>query len=319
MTIDPRIARMNETFSKRVPHNKWLGMEAIALDSGRVEFRIPFRPRLVGNPQTGALHGGVITAAMDASAGAAVFTALRTPRRIATLDLRLDYLRASESERDVITETSCYRVTQQVAFTRGIAHHGDASDPIASCVGTFMIFGDVPSKIMADEPDLRVVSEPPPGDPGRVMSESPKSDERFVERVSEARSSGELQQVVESVPYMAAMGMDMRVEGGDTIGVMRFSEPLIGNFSVRALHGGTLGALLESTAAFKLIWEREAESIPRIVNITVSYLRGAKDQDTYARASITKLGRRVAAVQAYAWQTDPNEPVASALTHFLLE
>lgn len=316
MTVDPRIARMNETFSKRVPHNKWLGMEAVSLDAGRVEFRVPYRPRLVGNPQTGVLHGGVITAAMDASAGAAVFTALQIPRRIATLDLRIDYLRASQSERDVLTETSCYRVTKQVAFTRGIAHHGDAADPIASCVGTFMIFGDVPSKIMA--------SESPPGDPGtRIPSEPPPgvapSDEGFVERVSEARSSGELEQVVASVPYMAAMGMDMRIEGGDTIGVMRFSEPLIGNFSVRALHGGTVGALLESTAAFKLIWEREAKSIPRIVNITVSYLRGAKDRDTYARASITKLGRRVAAVQAYAWQSDPNEPVASALTHFLLE
>ena len=55
------------------------------------------------------------------------------------------------------------------------------------------------------------------------------------------------------------------------------------------------------------------------MNITVSYLRGAKDRDTYARASITKLGRRVAALQVHAWQTDPSEPVAAAITHFLLD
>ena len=312
-----RIARMNETFARRVPYNKWLGMTAIGLDEGRVVFRVPYRPRLVGNPQTGVLHGGVITAAMDASAGASVFAALRTPRRIATLDLRIDYLRASDPERDVITEATCYRVTKQVAFTRGIAHHGDPDDPIASCTGTFMIFGEVPAKIV-------MASEAPPGDPGTSMPSEPPpgvptSDDGFVERVSEARGSEELQDAVASVPYMSAMGMDMKIENGDTLGVMRFSEPLIGNYTVRALHGGTVGALLESTAAFKLIWERQAKSIPRIVNITVSYLRGAKDRDTYARASITKLGRRVAAVQAHAWQTDPNEPVASAVTHFLLE
>lgn len=312
---DERIARMNETFSSRVPHNKWLGMTALNIEDGKVSFRVPYRPRLVGNPQTGALHGGVVTAIMDASAGASVFTALRVPRRIATLDLRIDYLRASQPEKDVFSEATCYRVTKQVAFTRGIAHHGDPSEPIASCAGTFMIFGEVPSTIMQ--------ADPPPGDPGtRIPSEPPRAipptDDSFVERVSGARSSEELAKAVKSVPYMAAMGMDMRYERGDTLGVMAFGEQLIGNFTVRALHGGTVGALLESTAAFKLVSEREADSIPRIVNITVSYLRGAKDRETYARASITKLGRRVAAVQSRAWQTDPSEPVASALTHFLL-
>jgi len=139
-----RLARMQAGFAEAVPYNRALGVEIVdfeaELGDATVEMRLPYDPRFVGNPDTGVLHGGVITAAMDAACGASVFLALKEPRRIATLDLRIDYLGPATPERDVICACRCFRVTRQIAFTRGLAHHGDESSPIATATGTFVIF-----------------------------------------------------------------------------------------------------------------------------------------------------------------------------------
>ena len=140
----------------------------------------------------------------------------------------------------------------------------------------------------------------------------------LVEAIAEARRSGDLGPVVERIPYMQWMGIAMSVEEGQVRGMMRQSDHLIGNYVHRALHGGTLGALLESTAVFELLFNAEGESLPRIVNITVEYLRSAKERDTYARAHLEKVGRNVAYVRALAWQDDPAKPVAAAHCHFLV-
>ncbi len=140
----------------------------------------------------------------------------------------------------------------------------------------------------------------------------------LVEAIAEARRTAELGPVVKRIPYMEWMGIEMRVEGGSVRGLMKQSDMLIGNYVHRALHGGTLGALLESTAVFELLYTAEAESLPRIVNITIEYLRSGKDQDTHARAFVEKLGRNVANVRAIAWQGDESKPVAAAHCHFLV-
>lgn len=140
----------------------------------------------------------------------------------------------------------------------------------------------------------------------------------FFSLLAEARERRDLSAVVAAVPYMAAMGMECHVDHEGVLGVMRFSEPLVGNFSIRALHGGTLGALLESTAALALLWREDVSVVPRIVNLTIEYLRNTGPVDTFARAEITTAGRRVARVRAVAWQDDPSRPVAAAQTCFLL-
>ncbi len=140
----------------------------------------------------------------------------------------------------------------------------------------------------------------------------------LVESIAEARRTAELGPVVQRIPYMAWMGIEMRVEDGAVRGLMKRSDMLIGNYVHRALHGGTLGALLESTAVFQLLYSAESENLPRIVNITIEYLRSGKDTDTHARAIIEKLGRNVANVRAVAWQADEEKPVAAAYCHFLV-
>jgi acyl-coenzyme A thioesterase PaaI-like protein len=102
------------------------------------------------------------------------------------------------------------------------------------------------------------------------------------------------------------------------LATMRFSERIIGNPAIPALHGGTLGALLESTAIFELLWQSATVVLPKTINVTVEYLRSAAPVDTFCRALVTRHGRRVANVRAEAWQEDRNRPVATASAHFLV-
>ncbi len=99
---------------------------------------------------------------------------------------------------------------------------------------------------------------------------------------------------------------------------MRFHEELIGNPLLPALHGGAIGAFLELTALLQLIAEIEDSSLPKPINISIDFLRSGKPVDTFGRAVITKRGRRVANVQAEAWQEERSNPIASAHGHFLI-
>jgi uncharacterized protein (TIGR00369 family) len=128
-----------QRFFDVVPHNKALGIDVVELARDHVVFRLPYADKLVGNPDTGVLHGGAITALLDACSGGSVFAALPALTPIATLDLRIDYLRPAEAGRDVFARATCYKLTKNVAFTRAVAYHDREDDPIASSVGTFML------------------------------------------------------------------------------------------------------------------------------------------------------------------------------------
>ncbi len=133
------LRRLNRRFMEYVPHNRALGIELVGLEHAEATMRLPYDNKLVGNPETGVLHGGAISSLMDACCGAAVFMALREPTPIATLDLRIDYLKPATPPEHVISRASCYKVTRNVAFVRCIAFHDDDTDPIASGAGTFML------------------------------------------------------------------------------------------------------------------------------------------------------------------------------------
>ena len=126
-------------FTDAVPHNKALGIEAVEVARATALLKLPYDGKLVGNPDTGVLHGGAITALLDAASGVSVFAALTDWVPIATLDLRIDYLRAADAGRDVYARALCYRLARHVAFTRAVAYIDDERDPIASAVGTFML------------------------------------------------------------------------------------------------------------------------------------------------------------------------------------
>jgi uncharacterized protein (TIGR00369 family) len=134
-----RIAFFQQWFSNTIPHSKALGLKIIAVRRGFGSMQLDWREELVGNPETGVLAGGPLTALMDSCCGMSVATMLKEPAPFATLDLRIDYVRPATPGQAVIAEAECYRITRSVAFTRAFAHHGDAKDPIAAAAGTFML------------------------------------------------------------------------------------------------------------------------------------------------------------------------------------
>ncbi len=138
------------------------------------------------------------------------------------------------------------------------------------------------------------------------------------DRIREQRERRDTTGMTDAIPYARFMGISVESADGGIIGKLRYSDHLIGNPALPALHGGTLGALLESTAIFHLMWEAETVVLPKTINITVDYLRSGRPVDTYARGIITKHGRRVVNVRAEAWQEDPSRPIAIAHAHFLV-
>jgi uncharacterized protein (TIGR00369 family) len=141
---------------------------------------------------------------------------------------------------------------------------------------------------------------------------------RLREAVAAVRETGDFTAIQEMIPYARFMGITAELVDGDVVGRMRYSDHLVGNPRVPALHGGTLGALMESTAIFKLLWHGETTAVPKTINITVEYLRSARPEDVFARAEFTRHGRRVANVRVFAYQDDPERPAAVATAHFLL-
>ncbi len=151
MAGDDKPLQVSRGFVEGIPHNHALGMKVREFGRGEVIFELPYDAKLVGNPDTGVLHGGAITALIDACSGASVFAALTEWKPIATLDLRIDYQRAGDAGRAILCRASCYKLTRNVAFTRAIAYHDDEADPIASSMGTFMI-GTKPGGPKKDAP-----------------------------------------------------------------------------------------------------------------------------------------------------------------------
>lgn len=138
-SADERVAFFQKLFSDAIPHNKALGLKVVAVTRGLASMQLDWRRELVGNPETGVLAGGPITAMLDSCCGMAVATLLKEPKPFATLDLRIDYAKPATAGQPVIAEAECYRITRSVAFTRAIAHQGDPKDPIAAAAGTFML------------------------------------------------------------------------------------------------------------------------------------------------------------------------------------
>ena len=139
MADELKLSVFQEWFSDTIPQNKALGLRVIGVRRGVATMRLEWQPYLVGNPETGVLFGGALTTMIDGCSGMAVATMLTEPSPFATLDLRIDYIKPAAPGQAVIAEAQCYKLTNNVAFTRAVAHHGDPADPIASSAGTFMM------------------------------------------------------------------------------------------------------------------------------------------------------------------------------------
>lgn len=130
-------ARISEWFAN-IPHSHTIGVQIVHGERGRATMMLPYKESLVGNRKTGVLHGGVITSLIDSTSGLSIYSLLESPEAVATLDLRIDYLRPATPGLPVYCMAECYRLGRQIAFTRATAYQDDNEQPVAYSVGTFM-------------------------------------------------------------------------------------------------------------------------------------------------------------------------------------
>ena len=138
---DSTLMAMAERFLSALKHCQLLQMRVAHADADGMTLILPWSAAIVGNPQTGAVHGGALTTLMDTTCGMATLCALPQFEVCPTLDLRIDYMHPAEPGKDVFGFAECYRVTPNVIFTRGYAYQDDPEQPIAHVVGAFMRMG----------------------------------------------------------------------------------------------------------------------------------------------------------------------------------
>lgn len=127
-----------------------------------------------------------------------------------------------------------------------------------------------------------------------------------------------LADAIARIPYATFLGVRAELKGDELTVVLPYGEHLVGNPLLPALHGGVVGALMELTAITQLAIASKSTTFPKTIDIGVDFLRSGKPTDTYARAKVIKIGRRVANVQVEAWQNERSQPIAAMHGHFLV-
>jgi uncharacterized protein (TIGR00369 family) len=126
-------------FISALPHSKALGMALTEVGDGYAEIMMPYDAKLVGDPETGVIHGGAVSALMDTCCGAAVMSHPKFGSTTATLDLRIDYMRAATPGQSITSRAEVYHITRSVAFVRATATDDDKQNPVATVTGAFTV------------------------------------------------------------------------------------------------------------------------------------------------------------------------------------
>lgn len=138
MTQTNLLEALRQNFAEAVPHVKQLGISVTDFGVDGVTMSLPYRDEWLGDTERGVIHTGVITTLIDSCCGLALLAHLQTLEPIATLDLRMDYLRPALRDKPVHCRAWCYRLTPHIAFLRAEAWQDNAQEPVAASNGAFM-------------------------------------------------------------------------------------------------------------------------------------------------------------------------------------
>lgn len=134
-----RKTQIAKDFIRVLPHSVALGMDLTEIGDGVAEILMPYNKRLVGDPETGVIHGGAVSALMDTCGGAAVMSHPTGPAGTATIDMRIDYMRPATPGQTIVARAECYHITRTVAFVRATAVDDDTDRPVATATSAFTV------------------------------------------------------------------------------------------------------------------------------------------------------------------------------------
>jgi uncharacterized protein (TIGR00369 family) len=132
-------ARIARQFIEAIPFSRALGMRLEEIGGGIAVISMPWNPDLIGDPERGVIHGGAVSALMDTCGGAAVMSHPAAPAGTATIDLRIDYMRAATPGAPLVARAECHHITRNVAFMRAVASNPGEDAPVAMATGTFTV------------------------------------------------------------------------------------------------------------------------------------------------------------------------------------
>ena len=132
-------AKLSQQFIEVIPHAKALGMRLTEIGDGMAVIKLPYDTRLIGDPKSRVIHGGAVSAVIDTCCGAAVMSHQSAPGGTATIDLRIDYMRAATPGQTITTTATCYHITRNVAFVRATAVDENTDIPVATASGSFTV------------------------------------------------------------------------------------------------------------------------------------------------------------------------------------
>ena len=278
---DRDILTIARQFIAALPHSRALGMRLEEMGEGWALLAMAHDPKLVGDPQTGVIHGGAVSALMDTALGAAVLCHPQAGFSTATLDLRIDYMRPATPGQTIRARAECHHVTRSVAFVRAEVWQTDRSQPIATAQATFML--STPAGTPRPRPGAADAAAPPPA-PAPASAASawqPPSDSLPVLPGT-------------TIPYVDYLGI-RRAGGADPLLFrMPHQDKLIGNPMLPALHGGVIAGFAETAATLHLIRTLRGAKFPKSIDFSIDYLRSGRPEETFADCEIVRIGARVA-------------------------
>ncbi len=145
------LAQIGARMAQGTPQAAALNFRLVSVGAEGAAMAVPWRAELVGDPDTGVMAGGVITTLLDHVCGLSVSCAVIAggggimEYGMATLDLRIDYMRPAEPRREVIALARCYKLTRSIAFVRASAFEDDESNPVATAQAAFAFTGPRPA------------------------------------------------------------------------------------------------------------------------------------------------------------------------------
>lgn len=131
--------KLARQFISGLPYARALSLEMEDIGDGRATISMPYSSDLVGDPATGVIHGGAVSGLMDTTGGAAVMSHPSNPGGTATIDLRIDYMRAATPGQRIVAKAEVYHITRSVAFVRAVALDDDTDRPVATATGAFTV------------------------------------------------------------------------------------------------------------------------------------------------------------------------------------